>query len=116
MAQLLEITIWAVVFVSRGEFARLAATFYHLAMLHTSVGFGDAVMSNSRKLLGPLETANGLLMFGVSTAMIFAICSICPDAIRQFRHCSRRGEPYNHNLEMCGAIGSPERAVHSALR
>jgi hypothetical protein len=31
------------------------------------------VLSNSWKLLGPLETANGLLMFGVSTAMIFGI-------------------------------------------
>jgi hypothetical protein len=30
-------------------------------------------MSPSWKLLGPLETANGMLLFGVSTAMIFAV-------------------------------------------
>jgi hypothetical protein len=30
-------------------------------------------MSPSWKLLGPLEAANGMLMFGVSTAMIFAV-------------------------------------------
>jgi hypothetical protein len=30
-------------------------------------------MSNSWKLLGPLEAANGMLMFGVSTAIIFAV-------------------------------------------
>jgi hypothetical protein len=30
-------------------------------------------MSPFWKLLGPLETANGMLLFGVSTAMIFAV-------------------------------------------
>jgi hypothetical protein len=30
-------------------------------------------MSPAWKLLGPLEAADGLLMFGVSTAMIFAV-------------------------------------------
>jgi hypothetical protein len=30
-------------------------------------------MSPSWKLLGPLEAANGMLVFGVSTAMIFAV-------------------------------------------
>jgi len=30
-------------------------------------------MSPSWRLLGPLEAANGMLMFGVTTAMIFAV-------------------------------------------
>lgn len=30
-------------------------------------------MSARRKLLGPIEGADGMLMFGVSTAMIFAV-------------------------------------------
>jgi len=30
-------------------------------------------MSAAWRLLGPLETADGMLMFGVSTAMIFAV-------------------------------------------
>jgi len=30
-------------------------------------------MSPKWRLLGPLEAANGILMFGVSTAMIFAV-------------------------------------------
>ena len=41
---------------------------------YTSLGLGDVVMSRSWKLLAPLETAAGMLMFGVSTAMIFAVC------------------------------------------
>jgi hypothetical protein len=73
LAHLVEITIWAVVLESCGEFTRFAAAFYHSAMNYTSLGYGDVVMSNSWKLLGPLETANGMLMFGVSTAIIFAV-------------------------------------------
>jgi len=37
------------------------------------LGYGNVVMSPSWRLLGPLEAANGMLMFGVSTAMLFAV-------------------------------------------
>lgn len=36
-------------------------------------GYGDIVMSPTWRLPDPLETANGMLLFGVSTAMIFAV-------------------------------------------
>jgi Ion channel len=71
-AHLVEITVWAAVFVGCGEFSRLAPAFYHSAVNYTSLGYGDVIMSPSWRLLGPLETADGMLMFGVSTAMIFA--------------------------------------------
>ena len=73
-AHLIEITAWAVVFVVCGEFSGLAEAFYNSAVNYTSLGLGDAVMSESWRLLAPLETADGMLMFGVSTAMIFAVC------------------------------------------
>ncbi len=72
-AHLVEITAWAGVFILCGEFHHFAAAFYHSAVNYTSLGYGDVVMSASWRLLGPLETADGMLMFGVSTAMIFAI-------------------------------------------
>jgi hypothetical protein len=72
-AHLLEITVWAGALESCGEFTRFAAAFYHSAMNYTSLGYGDVVMSASWKLLGPLETANAMLMFGVSTGMIFTV-------------------------------------------
>jgi Ion channel len=73
LAHLVEIAIWAAVLRLCGEFTRFAAAFYESAMNYTSLGYGDVVMSASWKLLGPLEAANGLLMFGVSTALIFAV-------------------------------------------
>jgi len=72
-AHLTEIALWAVLFVLCGQFADLATAYYHSAVNYTSLGYGDIIMSPSWKLLGPLETANGMLLFGVSTAMIFAV-------------------------------------------
>ena len=73
IAHLIEIAIWALVFISCGEFSELGAAIYHSATNYTSLGYGDVIMSSSWKLLGPLETADGMLMFGVSTAMIIAV-------------------------------------------
>jgi Ion channel len=76
IAHLVEITIWALVLIFCGEFAQLGVAFYHSAMNYTSLGYGDIVMSRSWRLLGPLETTDGMLMFGVSTATIFAVISL----------------------------------------
>ena len=73
VAHLVEIALWAALFVMCGEFNSLAIAYYHSAVNYTTLGYGDLVMSPAWRLLGPLEAADGALMFGVSTAMIFAI-------------------------------------------
>jgi hypothetical protein len=72
-AHLAEIALWAVLYLICGEFADFGTAYYHSAVNYTSLGYGDLIMSPSWRLLGPLETANGMLLFGVSTAMIFAV-------------------------------------------
>jgi hypothetical protein len=42
-------------------------------MNYTTLGDSDKVMSPSWRLLASFEAANGMLMFGVSTAMLFAV-------------------------------------------
>ena len=73
VAHLVEMALWAVLFVVCGEFSSFGTAFYHSAVNFTTLGYGDVVMTPSWRLLGPLEAANGVLMFGVSTAMIFAV-------------------------------------------
>lgn len=73
VAHLIEIALWATLFVMCGEFKSLELAYYHSAVNYTTLGYGDLIMTPSWKLLGPLEAADGALMFGVSTAMIFAI-------------------------------------------
>jgi Ion channel len=73
VAHLIEIASWAVLFVICGEFPRLGPAYYHSAVNYTTLGYGDVIMTPSWRMLGPLEAANGVLMFGVSTAIIFAV-------------------------------------------
>ena len=73
VAHLIEIALWAALFVVCGEFKSLGLAYYHSAVNYTTLGYGDLIMSPSWKVLGPLEAADGALMFGVSTAMIFTV-------------------------------------------
>ena len=73
VAHLVEIAFWAVLFVICREFSDFDTAYYHSAVNYTSLGYGDIIMSPAWRLLGPLETADGMLLFGVSTAMIFAV-------------------------------------------
>lgn len=72
-AHLIEIAVWAVVFVVCGEFPEFGTAYYHSAVNYTTLGYGDLIMTPTWRLLGPLEAADGMLLFGVSTAMIFAV-------------------------------------------
>ena len=80
VAHLVEIAFWAVLFLICSEFSDFDTAYYHSAVNYTSLGYGDIVMSPTWRLLGPLETANGMLLFGVSTAMIFAVIQRLFDA------------------------------------
>ncbi len=72
-AHLVEIGVWVLLFMICGEFLEFATAFDHSAVDYTTLGYGNVVMSPSWRLLGPLEAANGMPMFGVSTAMLFAV-------------------------------------------
>ncbi len=73
VAHLIEIGVWAILFVICGEFSELGVAYYHSAVNYTTLGYGDVVMTPAWRMLGPLEAANGMLMFGVSTAIIFTV-------------------------------------------
>src|SRR5215469_8211778 len=73
VAHLIEIAFWAVLLLLCGEFQEFGTAYYHSAVNYTTLGYGDLVLTTSWRLLGPLEAANGVLMFGVSAAMVFAV-------------------------------------------
>jgi hypothetical protein len=74
-AHLIPITLWAVVFVMCGDIATFEKALYFSAENYTALGYGDIVLSERWRLLGPLEAINGLLLFGLSTALMFAVMS-----------------------------------------
>jgi voltage-gated potassium channel Kch len=67
-----QMLIWATMFMLIGEFEVFASALYHSAVNFATLGYGDIVMSERWRLLGPLEAANGILMFGISTAVMTA--------------------------------------------
>lgn len=72
LGNLAQIAVWACLFRLLGEFGSLPAAIYHSAVNFATLGYGDVVMSEAHRLLGPLEAINGALMIGVSTAALTA--------------------------------------------
>ena len=73
VAHLIEIALWATLLLMCGEIGEFGDAYYVSAVNYTTLGYGDLLLSPAWRLLGPLEGANGALMFGVSTAIIFSV-------------------------------------------
>jgi hypothetical protein len=73
LGNFLQIMLWGGLFFVLGEFPVFYEAVYHSGVNFTSLGYGDVVMSTDRKLLGPLEALNGILMLGLSSAALVAI-------------------------------------------
>jgi hypothetical protein len=54
-------------------FSSWQRAFYFSASTYTTVGAADVVLPTNWQLLGPLESMTGVLMCGVSVAVLFAI-------------------------------------------
>ena len=74
-AHLTQIAVWAAALLAVGEISTFEKAFYYSAENYTALGYGDIILSRGWRLLGPLEAINGLLLFGLSTAVLFAVMS-----------------------------------------
>jgi len=74
-AHLMEIVLWATAFRASCEISTFETAFYFSAQNYTTLGYGDIILSDRWRLLGPLEAINGVLLFGLSTAVMFAALS-----------------------------------------
>ncbi|MGZ8237023.1 MAG: ion channel [Methylobacter sp.] len=73
LGNFVQIVSWGAIFIGLGEFNELYEAVYHSGVNFTSLGYGDVVMSTRWKLLGPLEAADGILMFAITGAALMAI-------------------------------------------
>jgi hypothetical protein len=69
---LVEIALWAFALEFSGAAPDFGAALFSSAGSYTTSG-SDVVLPPQWKLLGPFEAVDGMLMFGVSTAFIFAV-------------------------------------------
>ncbi|WP_111496221.1 MULTISPECIES: ion channel [Marinobacter] len=70
LGNLAQIGVWGWLFYDLGEFDDYATAFYHSGVNFATLGYGDMVMSERWRLLGPLESLNGIVMVGVSTSAL----------------------------------------------
>ena len=73
LLHLVEALVWALFFVLIGALPKLETAVYFSLTSYTTVGYGDVVLPERWRLLGPIEAAVGVLMLGWSTGILVAV-------------------------------------------
>lgn len=71
----IEVWLYACVYLALGALHDLESAVYFSTTSFTTIGYGDIVLDHKWRLVGAIEGANGLLLFGWSTAFLFSIIS-----------------------------------------
>jgi voltage-gated potassium channel len=82
---LLEIVLWAG-FYRWLCFPSWESAFYFSASSYATVGYGDVVLPQMWRTLGPVESIIGVLMCGLSASFLFAIVSRLVDRETKLSH------------------------------
>jgi hypothetical protein len=69
----IEIWLYGVVYLSLGALPDFESALYFSTTSFTTIGYGDIVLEKRWRLFGAVEGANGLLLFGWSTAFLIAV-------------------------------------------
>ncbi len=68
-----EAAVWAVVYRLIGVVPDFETAFYFSFVAFTTLGVGDIILEPPWRLLGAMEAVDGMLLFGWSTAFLFAV-------------------------------------------
>jgi len=68
-----EIWLYAVTYLAVGALPDFESALYFSTTSFTTLGYGDIVLDRRWRLFGAIEGANGLLLFGWSTAFMLSI-------------------------------------------
>jgi len=72
LAACLESSLWAGLYWAVGALPELSEAFYFSLVTFTTLGYGDVTVGGEWRLLAAFEAANGIMMFGWTTALIVA--------------------------------------------
>jgi ion channel len=68
-----EIWSYAAAYVVLGAFSGFEQALYYSTVTYTSIGYGDVLMPHEWRILGAIEGAAGIIMFGWSTAFLVSV-------------------------------------------
>jgi len=72
-AAVVEVVCWAGVFLADGAFDAVEPAVYFTTVTYTTLGYGDIVLQAPQRQLASICAANGIVMFGWTTALLFAV-------------------------------------------
>jgi hypothetical protein len=76
LLHLAEAVVWALFYVLVGALPDLETAVYFSLTSYTTVGYGDVVLPEPWRLLGPIEAAVGVLMLGWSTGILVVVIGV----------------------------------------
>ena len=72
IGSLVQIILWAALYQAFDAFDGFETALYFSGVTFTSLGYGDVTLSGRIRMLAPLQAATGLMMFGITTALLIA--------------------------------------------
>jgi len=72
LVSFLDAVMWAHVYLRVGAIEQLETALYFSMVTFTTLGYGDVTLSTDWRLLASFEAANGIIMFGWTTALVAA--------------------------------------------
>lgn len=72
LIHVVEIAVWGLFFLLSGCLPDAESAFYFSGVTYATVGYGDLVLPEPWRMLGPVEGLTGTLMCGLSTGFFFA--------------------------------------------
>ena len=73
LIHLVEIAVWGLFYWWAGCLPDAESAFYFSGVTYATVGYGDLVLPQAWRMLGPAEGLTGILMCGLSTGFFFAL-------------------------------------------
>jgi hypothetical protein len=73
VAHIAEVLVWTLAYAIVGAAPAGTDLIYFSFVNYTTLGYGDVTPLQRWQLLGPMTAMNGVLLFGWSTAVIFAV-------------------------------------------
>lgn len=72
-ASIFESVIWALGYIVLGAIEKFEPALYFSLVTYTTLGYGDITLSENWRLLASFQAANGIIIFGWSTALVMAV-------------------------------------------
>jgi len=93
-AALLQMAMWAAVYLSFEEVEQIGdfeTAMYFSGVTFTSLGYGDITLGPPVRLLATMEAADGLMMFGITSAVFVGAMQHAVRRVRAFMDRAPRG-------------------------